>query len=374
MRTLLISLLLTAILTGWWLHSRQPPVATESFSIGDALGGIPAEGFKRATEPRRFSFPLDHGPHTGFRNEWWYFTGNLRTEQGRRFGFQLVFFRTALAPEGVKGESPWRTHHVWMAHFALTDAETEQFYAFERFSREAIGLAGAQAKPFAVWLDDWSVREQNGYWLVTTTAAGLSLSLTLKPQRPPLLQGDAGLSQKSAEPGNASYYYSIPRLTAEGEILLNGKHHRVNGLAWLDREWSTSALSEEQTGWDWFALQLDDGSELMFYRLRRRDGSIDPHSSGSWSQPDGTLVKLTTDNIQLDVLDRWTSPKGGQYPLHWRLRVPEHNLDLWITPVIKNQEVDLLVRYWEGAMDVSGTRDGKPVRGSGYLELTGYAR
>ncbi len=373
MRALLTALLLIAPLMGWWLHSRQPPEATESFSVGEALGGIPDQGFKRATEPREFRFPQDHGPHPGFRNEWWYFTGNLCTEEGRRFGFQLVFFRTALMPGKVQGDSPWRTHHVWMAHFALTDAEAERFYAFERFSREAIGLAGAQAEPFAVWLHDWSIEEQDGRWLLTAAEAGLSLTLELTPLRPPLLQGDAGLSQKSAEPGNASYYYSIPRWQAEGEISLNGQQHRVEGQAWLDREWSTSALGEEQSGWDWFSLQLDDGSELMYYRLRRRDGSTDPHSAGSWSRPDGTLIKLGPDDVRLEVTEWWNSPKGGRYPLRWRLRIPAHQLDLRITPVMENQELDLLVRYWEGAMDVSGTRDGKPVQGVGYLELTGYA-
>ena len=374
MRALLISLLLAAALMGWWLHSRQPPMVTESFNVGDALGGIPAEGFKRAVEPRSFRFPKDHGAHSGFRNEWWYFTGNLHTEQGRHFGFQLVFFRTALAPGEVKGESPWRTHHLWMAHFALTDTEAEQFHAFERFNREAIGLAGVEAEPFAVWLDEWSIRERGDHWLLVAAEAGVSLTLKLEPQHPPLLQGDAGLSQKSAKSGNASYYYSIPRLRAEGEILLNGQHHRVSGLSWLDREWGTSALSEEQVGWDWFSLQLDDGSDLMFYRLRHKDGSINPYSAGSWSQPDGTLIKLTTDDVQLDILEQWTSPEGGRYPLHWRLQIPAHGLDLQITPVIDNQELDLLIRYWEGAMDVAGTRNKKPIQGVGYLELTGYGK
>ena len=374
MRTLLIGLLLLTALMGWWLYSRQPPVATESFSVGDALGGIPAEGFKRAIEPRSFRFPQDHGTHSGFRNEWWYFTGNLRTEQDRHFGFQLVFFRTALAPGEVKGESPWRTHHVWMAHFALTDTEAEQFHAFERFNREAVGLAGVETEPFAIWLDDWSIKEQDDHWLLVAAEAGLSLTLKLEPLRPPLLQGDAGLSQKSAEPGSASYYYSIPRLRAEGRISLNGRHHQVSGLSWLDREWGTSALSEEQTGWDWLSLQLNDGSDLMFYRLRRKDGSIEPYSAGSWSQPDGSVIKLTVDDVQLDALELWASPKGGRYPLHWRLQIPAHALDLQITPVIDNQELDLLIRYWEGAMDVSGTRDDQPVQGQGYLELTGYAK
>jgi predicted secreted hydrolase len=373
MRLLLISLLVIASLMGWWLHSRQPPVATEHFSVGEALGGISAEGFERAIEPRSFHFPQDHGAHPGFRNEWWYFTGNLHSTEGRRFGFQLVFFRNALAPVEAKGESPWRSQHIWMAHFALTDAETGEFHAFERFNREAVGLAGVETAPFALWLDDWSIKEQDDHWLLQAAKAGVSLNLKLQPQSTPLLQGDGGLSQKSAEVGNASYYYSIPRLQAEGQVSLNGRQHQVSGLSWLDREWSTSALSKQQVGWDWFSLQLDDGSDLMYYRLRHNDGSTDLYSAGSWRQPDGSLIRLTADDVQLEIIEQWRSPKGGRYPLRWRLQIPSKSLDLQITPVINNQELDLLIRYWEGAMDVVGIRDDKPVQGEGYLELTGYA-
>ena len=373
MRRIIISAVLLVVLIGSWLLSRQPPMEPEVFTVGDALSGIPMEGFKRATEARTFRFPEDHGAHTGFRNEWWYFTGNLHTTQGRRFGFQLVFFRNAIAPGKATGESPWRSHHTWMAHFALTDVQSGKFYAFERFSREAIDLAGVQSAPLAVWLDDWSIRVQDGHWQLHAAEDNLTLDLKLKPLYPPVLQGDAGLSQKSAEPGNASYYYSIPRLQTKGQIVLQNQSHQVNGLSWLDREWSTSALSEEQKGWDWFSLQLDDSSDLMFYRLRRQDSTTDPFSAGSWRQADGTLIRFGAEDVLLTPLEWWSSPQGGRYPTRWRLQIPAQAIDLQISPVFNHQELDLLIRYWEGAVDVAGKRDQESVQGLGYMELTGYS-
>ena len=372
MRTVGIIVLLMGVLMAWWLSSSQPPVESDSFNVGEALGGVAEEGFEQALAPRPFQFPQDHGAHPGFRNEWWYFTGNLQTDQGRRFGFQLVFIRNALAPGKASGGSPWRTHQGWMAHFALTDAKADRFHAFERLTRDAIGLAGAQLEPFEVWLDDWSITEKNGRWQLSAGEEGIAVTLSLSPLRQPVLQGEAGLSQKSAEPGNASYYYSIPRLKAEGKVMVNGQSHKVEGLAWLDREWSTSALGDDQAGWDWFSLQLDNGSDLMFYRLRRKDGSLDPYSAGSWVAADGQVTKLGSKDVKLNVLEHWSSPKGGDYPVRWQLQIPMLDVDLNVASVTKNQELDLLVRYWEGAVDVAGTQAGKTIRGQGYLELAGY--
>ena len=373
MRHLLLIILMAGIGMAWWLFGRQATVPVEPLDLGEILGDVADAGFERATTARPFQFPKDHGPHPGFRNEWWYFTGNLEGREKRRFGFQLVFFRNALAPGKVAGDSPWRSTQSWMAHFALTDAQGKQFHAFERFSREAIGLAGAQSQPFSVWLDDWSVSETDGYWQLQAQEGDIAISLSLLPQRSPVLQGEEGLSQKSAEPGNASYYYSIPRLSAEGEIRLGEQHYPVRGLTWLDREWSTSALGRDQTGWDWFSLQLSDGSDLMFYRLRKKDGSVDPYSAGSFVLKDGTLTRLGPKEVKLDVVRYWQSPKGGSYPVHWRLSIPSLQLELEVAPVSDNQELDLYVRYWEGAVDAAGMRNGRPIQGRGYLELTGYA-
>ncbi|HXU46332.1 MAG TPA: carotenoid 1,2-hydratase, partial [Thermoanaerobaculia bacterium] len=261
----------------------EPSEKAERTRLGlsAVLGGSSA-GFARALAPRAFRFPEDHGPHPEFRTEWWYATGNLATPAGRRFGFQLTFFRNALAPETPDRPSRWAARDVYMAHFALTDAEGGRFLAFERFRRGALGLAGARALPFRVALDDWSIASlaPGSTWPARLRAqeGGAAIDIQLDQGKPPVLEGDRGLSQKSAAPGQASYYYSLPRMPARGDIRLGGESFAVSGLAWLDREWSTSALAADQVGWDWLALQLDDGRELMLYRLRRRDGSADPAS------------------------------------------------------------------------------------------------
>ena len=187
------------------------------------------------------------------------------------------------------------------------------------------------------------------------------------------MQGDAGLDPKGTEPGNASYYYSATRLAAEGTVAVEGATYDVSGRAWMDREWSTSALAEDQVGWDWFSLQLDDGRDLMYYQLRTRDGTPDAESDGVLVVADGAKTTLRREDVQLEVLDTWTSPQGGTYPSGWRLQIPAQSLDLTVTPYFEAQELDVSVRYWEGAVQVTGTADGKPIAGSGYVELTGYA-
>jgi predicted secreted hydrolase len=349
-----------------------------SLSVAASLRAGEDAGYARALEPRELVFPEDHGPHPDFRTEWWYFTGNLETPEGRRFGFQLTFFRNALAPDLPERESAWATRQAWLAHFALTDVAGERFSSFERWSRGALGLAGAEVDPFRVGVRDWrakAIGEEGAFPLrLAAEADGLALELTLQAGKPPVLQGERGLSRKGPEPGNASYYYSLTRLPAAGTVRLDGEAFAVSGLAWMDREWSTSSLGEGQVGWDWFALQLDDGSELMLYRLRRADGTADPLSSGAFVAPGGDSRTLSAGRFVLEDLERWRSPKSGAlYPAAWRIRVPSEGLDLRVAPARPDQELDVSFRYWEGAVEVSGSRRGKPVRGRGYAELTGYA-
>ncbi|HEY5642150.1 MAG TPA: lipocalin-like domain-containing protein, partial [Woeseiaceae bacterium] len=333
-------------------------------------------GFATAIAPRAFVFPADHGPHPGFRNEWWYVTGNLDGDGGRRFGFELTIFRFALAPTLLTAASSWRSNQVYIAHFAVTDAGRERFYTAERYSRGALGLAGASADPFRVWIDDWEIAtEEPGrpeQWRLRASDAEFALDVALTAAKPPVLNGIDGLSQKSAEPGNASYYYSITRWLTEGSIRLGDEEYRVSGLSWLDREWSSSALAADQLGWDWFALQLSDGSELMFYNLRKLDGSQDEHSAGTWISADGASTHIDREDVEIEVTDTWDSPEGGRYPSAWVLRVPDRGLSLEIRPVMADQELFTTVRYWEGAVDVRGQRHGSPVEGRGYVELTGY--
>ena len=291
-------LLLGAVLVGagqWYLAGQafDDTAAAPRLSLSQALGGELA-GFARADRPREFRFPDDHGPHPAYRTEWWYYTGNLKSAAGRHFGFQLTFFRTALkAPtDRVERTSAWGTQDVYMAHFALSDVATPRFYTFQRLSRAALGLAGASAVPFRVWLEDWSVTGE--------TAAGPSVSmqlsaeeqdvalrLRLRPEKPLVLHGHNGLSQKGAAAGQASYYYSFTRLRSAGVLRLGDEEFQVQGLSWLDREWSTSVLGEALQGWDWFALQLTNGQELMVYQVRQHSGRIHPLSSGTLVAADG---------------------------------------------------------------------------------------
>jgi len=358
------------------LFLRTPSQPAESITVGSALGGGDHAGYQRADQPRPFHFPADHGPHPEFRNEWWYVTGNLADATGRQFGYQLTLFRIALSPDQPVMDSAWRTNQVYMGHFALTDVSGEKHHGFERFSRGAAGLAGAQATPFRVWLEDWELSgtEADAFPLRLRVREGdIALDLTLQAGKPVVLQGDRGWSQKSAEPGNASYYYSHTRLPTRGTVDLNGQTFTVQGSSWLDREWSTSALGPEQSGWDWFALQLDDGRDLMFYRLRRKDGGMDSFSKGVLVDAEGQTRLLRGNEVDLQPLGEWTSPQSGdRYPAAWRLRLPGEKLDLTVTPKVANQEMRLTVRYWEGAVAVSGRAGEDKIHGQGYLEMTRY--
>ncbi len=352
-----------------------PAPAQGGYSVARALGqDASLAGFERATAPRAFRFPDDHGPHPGYRTEWWYYTGNLRDGDGRRYGYQLTFFRVGLAPAPASGRSSFRADALWMAHFALTDVAGDRFLAQERFARGAAGLAGAQAVPYAVWLEGWRAETAgDGRTRLVARAGEVALDLVLAPAKPPVLQGEAGLSRKSAEHGNASYYYSMPRLATTGTLVVGGAPVGVTGTSWLDREWSTSALAPDQIGWDWFALQLDDGRELMLYRLRRRDGSSDPASAGMLVGVDGTGRALVATDARIAVLGEWTSPVSGvRYPSGWAIDLPSAGLRLRVTPVRRDQELRLTVHYWEGAVDVAGTAAGLPMGGVGYVELAGY--
>lgn len=379
MRRILLVLIGVAVAAAVAFLLLRPPTAEPvqaSLDVSRLLGAADTAGYARAVEPRAFDFPADHGPHPAFRTEWWYFTGNLKDRDGRRFGYQLTFFRNAISPDSLQTGSSWRARDIYMAHFAVTDATGARFHAFERFARAAQELAGASADPFRVWVEDWSAAAVGAGSTfpirLNASEARFALDLVLQRGKPPVAQGDRGLSQKGPQPGNASHYYSLTRMPTQGTIAISGRRFAVSGLSWMDREWSTSALSDGQEGWDWFALQLDDGSEVMLYRIRRSGGGTDPFSGGVVVPPAGDATPLSAADFRLSVLDRWTSGTGAEYPSRWRLRIPEQRVDLEITPATPDQELNLAVRYWEGAVDVRGVRGGAAVRGRGYVELTGY--
>jgi len=363
----------------------RAPAVRATLSLQELLGGTDTAGFARAFEPQAFRFPQDHGEHPGYRTEWWYITGNLEADGGRRFGYQLTFFRSALSDSMPDRASAWAARQAWMAHFALTDATAGRFHVREQFARGAAGLAGAEAAPFRVWAGPWSIESADPLGAPDTAALAifplrlraadgdLQVELVLSAGKPLVLHGDAGLSRKGAQPGNASYYLSFTRMPTSGRVRTGTGEFRVTGESWLDREWGTSGLPADVSGWDWFALQLEDGSELMFYQLRRADGSADPFSAGTYVDAAGRATKVAARDIELHVLDVWASPlDGARYPARWQLRLRAPDLDLEITPVLADQELNLSVRYWEGAVDVAGQRDGRRVRGRGYVELTGY--
>jgi predicted secreted hydrolase len=360
-----------------WNRPEPPLSPRASLTVAGTLRATNDRRYAKALVPREFHFPSDHGPHPEFRTEWWYYTGNLAAEEGRRFGFQLTFFRSALAPEMPARESAWATRQAWLAHFTVTDVDDRTFHSFERWSRGALGLAGAQAQPFRVWLKDWSAAAIDGPTFpvrLTASEDGMGIDLILQQGKPPVLQGERGLSRKSAEPGNASYYYSLTRMPAAGSVRIGGERYAVTGLAWMDREWSTSSLGRDQIGWDWFSLQLADGWDVMLYRLRRKDGSADPASSGTLVDPRGVSRTLRPTEFRIEESGEWRSPRsGGRYPARWRLRVPAEDLDLEVRPLLADQELDVSFRYWEGAVGIEGAHRGRPVRGNGYVELTGYA-
>ena len=351
-----------------------PPPPDSGLDVARALGGEADAGYARAIAPRDFAFPADHNAHPDFRNEWWYVTGQLESGAGERFGYQVTFFRIALAPDEPEADSAWATRQVWMAHTALTEIDREEHHHEARLARGAVGLAGQTSQPFRVWLEDWSLSGEPGGgfpWQIDVATDEFALELTLTPERPPLLQGREGLSQKSAEPGNASYYYSITRLATTGQISSGEETMPVTGLSWLDREWSTSALGVDQEGWDWFSLHLDSGDDLMLYRLRTRDGQADPHSAGKLLFDDAQVLSLDADAFRLEPLRWWTSPLGVRYPVAWRVEVPSAKLDVQVQAALDDQEMDTGILYWEGAVEVYDEH-GRVRLGTGYLEMTGY--
>ena len=346
-------------------------------AIGELLGA-PADGFAAVEGPRVFDFPADHGPHPDHRSEWWYFSGNVRDRRGRRYGFQLTFFRFRLSAHPAARRSAWASDQVYMAHFAVTDAAARRFHAFERFSRDALALAGAQALPFRVWLEDWSAAEQgdaDGFGVrLQAGESGTGIDLAFGPGKGPVLHGEDGYSRKSATPGHASYYYSYPRMPVSGRLRTPRGRVEVTGEGWLDREWSSSALAPDQVGWDWFALQLSDQSELMLYRIRRHGGSPDPFSYGVLVGAGGSTTTLRSDDFVIEVKDKWQSiDKKTVYPSKWRILVPLAALEIEVEPLLEDQEWRRTFRYWEGAVTARGRAGPRPVSGVGYVELTGYA-
>ncbi len=335
-------------------------------------------GFLKVEEPRAWVFPDDYGPHPEYQTEWWYYTGTLQSSDGSLYGYQLTFFRRGLvAPQDAeKTLSAWRSTDVFMAHFALSDLSNKNQYSFEIFSRGSAGLAGSISNPFQVWTENWVVKEigQDQFQL-QAEMEGIEVDLVLSDIKGKTFHGDQGYSRKGLDRGNASYYFSQSRLSAEGFIRKGDQRIAVTGQSWMDHEFSTSALSSGQIGWDWFSIQLNDGSELMIYQIRQEDGSIDPFSSGTFITDEGRAIPLLADQFDIEILKNWESPRSGAvYPSAWKIDIPGLNIKLEVIPYFNDQELLLSFTYWEGAVNAVGFIDDLPVRGKGYVELTGYLR
>lgn len=371
-------LTLTLVAFWWWQRPRTNAVAADSL-VGVLVDENNA-GYSLATVPGAVRFPRDLGPHYDYQTEWWYYTGNLETADGRLFGYQLTFFRRALAPPGegvaIADASSWRTTQVYMAHFAISDISNRGFYPAEKFSRQALGLAGASSEPYAVWLDDWYARESNNNSVqLFARTQNTVLDLTLTQTLPPILQGNAGLSVKGAQPGNASNYYSLVRQESRGTVSVNGDTFMVSGLSWKDHEYMTSALAPEDVGWDWFGLQFYNGTALMLFQIRQADGSVTRFSSGTFVAGDGGVIALESSDFRIKTTDRWTSDQSGAtYPIAWEIEIERIGLTLRGAALMANQELRLSRTYWEGAVALEGRYQGMPISGRGYVEMTGYVQ
>ncbi len=345
--------------------------------------------FKSAAAAYAFSFPRDHAAHPDYRTEWWYYTGHVTTAAGRRFGYELTFFRIGMRPgdpQPLTDQSRWRGHELYPAHFALTDEQGQTFFHTERFVREALGDGAASASALDVRAGDWTLRgapagnpalERMVLSASAETPAGRNaINFVQMPEKPPAVHGHGGVSRKAACASCASHYYSYTRLRTSGTLVYHGQRFAISGLSWMDHEFGSGELEASQAGWDWFSIQLADRRELMLYVLREKDGRITPQSSGSLIEPDGSVRNLPLGSFAIAATGTWRSPHtGGTYPSGWRVRVAAAGIDVVLAPTVRDQELASTstgVSYWEGAVDVRDAAGGR-LAGVGYVELTGYA-
>ena len=366
--TLIVMLCITAA------PASEEPTALHKFDI--ALPGY------------EFSFPQDHGAHENFQTEWWYYSGQVHSSTGQTYGYQLTFFRRGLMNSTRMQQvnpSQWTISHLYFAHFSLSDITNHNFRYAEKVSRAGLGKAGAETNHLSVWIDGWNARVDGQIHYLSaqlrSSESGRALAeidFELVPDSPPVIHGIGGVSKKGMQSGQASHYYSIPRLRTHGQLTVNKTLYQVEGTSWFDHEFGTNQLGQNQIGWDWFGLQLDDGSELMLYQLRRTNGTTDPASSGSLISPSGQKFHIASDEFSLRPLSTWTSlTSHAVYPINWHITLPRHRITLTVVPYLNAQELvtkeSTRITYWEGAVRVHGQKADKPIHGRGYLEMTGYA-
>jgi predicted secreted hydrolase len=339
-----------------------------------------AAQYRSAVPGYHLEFPRDYFNHPDFQTEWWYYTGNLTSSSGRHFGFELTYFREAVdrSKTANANSSAWDIHDLYIAHLALSDLDGQHFYHSERLNRSGPGLAGCDETSARIWNGNWQIQWRGSEQQLQALDEQFQLHLTLHSEKPPTLHGENGLSQKSAAPGHASYYFSLTRLAASGDLILQNEKFAVSGLAWMDHEFFTHQLQPDQIGWDWLSIQLNDNTELMLFHLRRKNGSIDPFSAGTYVDAQGKSTHLRVDDFLLQPLsDAWTSRvTGATYPVSWRISAPKLALSLEVRTKLTSQELaasaSILPAYWEGAISLAGHHGSELLNGVGYLEMTGY--
>jgi len=362
--------------------ARRPPDILHSLVVILTLASsliIPlssfAQSFKPALSGYEFSFPRDHGSHPEYRTEWWYYTGHLTTASGRRYGFEVTFFRVGVTPPAAR-ETEWDLQQVMPAHFAITDVKERKFRYYEKLNRASPFTAGAMTDRLDVFNEGWHVvTNPDGSWRLVAAEGKDSIDVTLRSRKEPAIHGENGISVKAAGVGFASHYYSMTRMEAAGTV--NGE--RASGQVWMDHEFGSSALRENQQGWDWFSIQLDNDAEIMLYVIRKSDGTADVTSSGSLVTSDGSVIHIRRDQMRITPEGSWKSAKSGTtYPMGWRVELPRLQIALRLQPLMREQELitqgSTGLTYWEGAVDASGSFGGVTVRGRGYVEMTGYDR
>ncbi len=366
-----------------WRHLRHILFLSSSLLVVvPGLEADTAQEFRVATEGYQYAFPRDHGAHEEFRTEWWYYTGQLTTKDGRPFGYQLTFFRRGMPRHQVRTlPSQWAPTQLYLGHFAVSDLSKGRFHYAEKISRAGLGKAGAAHDRLHVWIDRWSAESPSaapGTQTLHAADGDLALQLTVSPEKPLVVHGADGISRKGSATGQASHYYSFTKLATTGTLSIGGERFDVTGNSWMDHEFGSADLDKDLIGWDWFSLQLDDQRELMLYRLRRADGSADPASSGTLIDRNGHGHHLTINEFTLEPVSYWTSQTShARYPQHWRLTIPSQQISLELVPLMAEQELSTTrstqVTYWEGAIEATGSIQGRAARGQGYMELTGYA-
>ncbi len=349
-----------------------------SFAL-PAYQNCEAREFHQALPGYVFKFPRDHAAHEDFRTEWWYYTGHLETQDHKKYGYELTFFRNGMAKADDRDHSPWKLNNVYLAHFAVSDIGDKKFHYFQKLNRGGQGPAGANSENYYVYNETWFVERLGKHTVLRADSPGFAIHLDLDSAKPEVVHGENGVSQKAACKGCASHYYSLTRMQTDGFIYVDGKPAAVTGTSWMDHEFGSNQLTNEQVGWDWFSVQLSNNTELMLYLMRNAKGGIDPNSSGTVVRPDGSTRHLKIDDFKVTATKKWKSPtSNGVYPMEWLVEVPSEQCKLKVTPAFEGQELETDkstgVTYWEGASSAEGVFQQKPVKGEAYVEMTGYSK